>query len=94
VTAGEYTIEEAVPLAELMETTEPEKYLGPVETMFRNYPQVKLTPKQEQRCRNGNSFTLNIADGTYRVYGENGEFLALSQVNDGVMSTIKSFFEV
>ena len=94
VTAGEYTIEEAVPLAQLLETTEPEKYLRPVETMFRNYPQVKLTPKQEQRCRNGNAFSLNFPDGTYRVYSQDGEFLALSQVENGVMSTIKSFFEV
>jgi tRNA pseudouridine55 synthase len=55
---------------------------------------VKLTPKQEARCCNGNSFSLNLPDGTYRVYAQNGEFLALSQAKDGVMSTIKSFFEV
>ena len=62
--------------------------------MFRNFESVTLTEKQEMRCRNGNSFTLRIPDGTYRVYSKNGEFLALSAVNDGVMSTIKSFFEV
>ena len=45
-------------------------------------------------CRNGNSFTLKIADGRYRVYSQSGEFLALSQVESDVMSTIKSFFEV
>ena len=94
VQAGEYTIGEAVPLAELLETEEPEKYLRPVDSMFRNYPEMTLTPKQEQRCRNGNSFSIALEDGTYRVYGQNGDFLALSQVNDGVMSTIKSFFEV
>ena len=32
--------------------------------------------------------------GTYRVYSKKDEFLALSRVEDGVMSTIKSFFEV
>ena len=94
VTAGEYTIEEAVPLQELLETTEPEKYLRQVDTMFRNYPEITLSPKQEQRCRNGNSFSMKMAEGTYRVYGQNGEFLALSKIEDGVMSTIKSFFEV
>ena len=94
VTAGEYTIEEAVPLQELLDTAEPEKYLRHVDTMFRNHPAITLSPKQEQRCRNGNSFSMKMAEGTYRVYGQNGEFLALSKIEDGVMSTVKSFFEV
>ena len=62
--------------------------------MFRNYGAVTLTEKQEKRCRNGNSFTLGIPDGTYRAYSQSGEFLMLAKVEDGVMSTIKSFFEV
>lgn len=94
ISAGEYTIEEAVPLQELLETETPEAYLRKVDTMFRNYPTVTLTEKQELRCRNGNSFTLKIPDGTYRAYSRNGEFLMLAKVNDGIMSTIKSFFEV
>ncbi len=94
VTAGEYTIEEAVPLAELLETEEPERYLRPVDTMFRNYPAITLTENQEKRCRNGNAFTLKIADGTYRAYAQSGEFLMLAKVENGIMSTIKSFFEV
>ena len=94
VQAGEYTIAESVPLAELLETTEPEKYLRPVDTMFRNYPEVTLTEKQELRCRNGNSFSIQLPDGTYRAYAKDGEFLMLAQVDSGIMSTIKSFFEV
>ena len=94
VAAGEYTIEESVPLAQLLETEEPEKYLRSVDTMFRNYPAVTLTEKQELRCRNGNSFSVNMQAGTYRAYGQNGEFLMLAQVEDGIMSTIKSFWEV
>ena len=94
VQAGEYTIAESVPLAELLDTTEPEKYLRPVDTMFRNYPEVTLTEKQELRCRNGNSFSIQLPDGTYRAYAKDGEFLMLAKVDDGIMSTIKSFFEV
>ena len=94
VTAGEYTIEESVPLMELLETEEPEKHLRSVDTMFRNYEAVVLTEKQELRCRNGNSFSVNMTPGTYRAYGQNGEFLMLAKVEDGVMSTIKSFWEV
>ena len=94
VTAGEYTIEESVPLMELLETESPEKYLRPVDTMFRNYEAVVLTEKQELRCRNGNSFSTSLPEGTYRAYSRNGEFLALSVVSGGTMSTIKSFWEV
>ena len=94
VTAGEYTIKESVPLQTLLETEEPEQYLRPVDSMFRNYPAVTLTEKQELRCRNGNSFSISLPDGTYRAYGKDGEFLMLAKVNDGVMSTIKSFWEV
>ena len=94
VTAGEYTIEEAVALDVLLEAENSDTYLRPVDSMFRNYPEVRLSPKQEQRCRNGNAFSITLDEGTYRVYSQNGEFLALSQVTDGTMSTIKSFFEV
>ena len=94
VTAGEYKIEESVPLQQLLETEEPEKYLRQVDTMFRNHAAVTLTEKQEKRCRNGNSFSINLPDGTYRAYGKDGEFLMLAKVDGGVMSTIKSFWEV
>ena len=94
VQAGEYTIAESVPLQELLECTDPEKYLRPVDSMFRCYPAVTLSPKQEKCCRNGASFSIQLDSGTYRCYGKDGEFLSLSKVEDGVMSTIKSFFEV
>jgi tRNA pseudouridine55 synthase len=94
VQAGEYAIMEAVPLQELLETQEPEKYLRGVDTMFRGHPAVKLTANQEKRCRNGNSFSLDLPDGTYRAYSQSGEFLMLAKVENGVMSTVKSFFDV
>ena len=94
VTAGEYGIDEAVPLQTLLEAEEPEKYLRPVDTMFRDLPAVTLTENQEKRCRNGNAFSVKLEEGTYRAYGKDGAFLMLAKVEDGVMSTVKSFFEV
>ena len=94
VTAGEYTIQESVPLLQLLEEEDPGKYLRTVDTMFRNYPEVKLTANQEKRCRNGNSFSVNLPESTYRAYSQSGEFLMLAKVEDGVMLTVKSFFEV
>ena len=94
VSAGEYTIDEAVPLLQLLEEQEPEKYLRGVDTMFRNHPAVTLTANQEKRCRCGNSFSVKMDDGTYRAYSQNGEFLMLAKVENGIMSTVKSFFDV
>lgn len=94
VQAGAYTIEKAVSLQELVETKSPEAYLAPVDSLFSEYEQVILTPNQEKRCRNGNSFSVTLESGMYRAYSQAGEFLMLAQVRDGIMSTVKSFFEV
>ena len=96
--AGEYTIEDSIPLEKLLEESEQgldvEHYLRKVDSMFASYPAVTLTEKQEKRVRNGASFTLNMAEGRCRVYSRSGEFLALCEVKDGTMVTVKSFFEV
>ena len=94
VQAGAYTEGEAVPLETLIASEEPEAYLRPVDTMFVSFPAITLTENQEKRCRNGNSFTLPGEDGTFRAYSESGEFLMLAKRENGIMSTIKSFFDV
>ena len=94
VSAGEYTIDEAVPLQELLDTENPENYLRDVDTMFRKYPAMTLTVNQEKRCRNGNPFSVKMEEGTYRAYSQSGEFLMLAKVENGVMTTVKSFFAV
>jgi hypothetical protein len=57
------------------------------------YEKVCLTANQEKRCRNGNSFSITLSDGTFRAYSQSGEFLMLAKVENGVMTTVKSFFE-
>lgn len=92
--AGEYTISQAVPLQELLDSENPAQYLRPVDSMFANHPMVSLTANQERRCRNGNAFSVTLPEGTYRAYSQMGEFLMLARVTGGTMETIKSFFEV
>ena len=92
--AGEYTIAQAVPLQQLLDSESPEQYLRPVDSMFANHPMVSLTANQERRCRNGNAFSVTLPEGTYRAYSQAGEFLMLARVTGGTMETIKSFFEV
>lgn len=94
VKAGSYAIAEAIPLQTLVDAADPEQYLRPVDSLFTQYPAVTLTQKQTLRCRNGNSFSIDLPAGTYRAYGADGEFLMLAKVESGIMSTIKSFFEV
>jgi len=94
ITAGSYTIEEAIPLAAVVADENPGRFLRNVDTLFSGYPAVTLTEKQTLRCRNGNSFSVSHPDGTYRAYDQNGSFLMLAKVENGVMSTIKSFFQV
>lgn len=92
--AGAYTVQDAVPLQTLLETEQPEAFLKPIDSMFLSCPAVTLSSNQETRCRNGNSFTRPLPDGTYRAYSQGGEFLMLAKVENNVMSTVKSFFEV
>ena len=94
VSAGSYTADEAIPLDRLIASEDPGQYLRGVDTMFSQYPEVKLTEKQALRCRNGNAFSIALESGTYRAYDQQGEFLMLAKAEDGVMSTIKSFFAV
>ena len=94
VSAGSYTAEEAIPLAKLVESENPAQFLRSVDTMFAQHPATKLTEKQALRCRNGNCFSIDLPDGTYRAYDQSGEFLMLAKVEGGVMSTIKSFFSI
>ena len=98
VQAGEYTLDGAVPLEKLLEESvagmDVEHYLRPVDSMFESVPKMRLNDFQTRRVKNGNGFPTDAAPGKYRVYGPDGEFLALCKAENGVMSTIKSFFEV
>lgn len=82
------------PLADILAHPAPESLLLPVDTLFAAHPALTLTPAQEKCCRNGASFTLRFTPGRYRLYAESGEFLALGEVRDGRMETVKSFFAI
>ena len=69
--------------------------LLPVDAYFAGHPALTLTSQRaEKKVRNGNTLSLEAPDGVYRVYGPTGDFLALSRLTQGVLTTIKSFFEV
>ena len=74
--------------------TQGEALLQPVETLFTAYPAYTIpSAGKENRVRNGGPITdENLADGVYRVYGRNGEFLCLSSAEGGTLTSIKNFF--
>lgn len=95
--AGSYTIKNAIALDELLARKgngeDVDRLLLPLDTLFSQFPALRLTAKQSKVCRNGGKFSIALADGRYRLYQQE-EFLALGQCENGVMSNVKSFFEV
>ncbi len=98
VRAGGYNISEALTLQEISAFTEKgetEKFLRPVDSLFKAFPQVTVDSERKRRCLNGNDFSVpDKKDGQYRVYDEDGGFLMLGKMENGMMKTVKSFFEV
>ena len=95
--AGEFSVENAYTLeeiAKLKDSGKTESFLLPVESLFSDCPDLKLSAGQRQKCLCGAAFPIEAKDGKYRVFDENGAFLMLAAAKSGVMSTIKSFFEV
>ncbi|MBO4854380.1 MAG: tRNA pseudouridine(55) synthase TruB [Oscillospiraceae bacterium] len=68
--------------------------LRPLDSLFAQYPAYRIArARTEALCRNGNSFEAHDAvPGTYRVYSMDGTFLCLSQLKNGVMTSVKNFF--
>ena len=91
--AAGFTLADAVTLDQVAGAGNPAALLLPVDSCFRQLPSLTLTPAQARRVRNGTSFTWP-REGMWRVYGPEGEFLAVCQGQDGRLVTVKSFFEV
>ena len=93
--AAGLSLEQAIPLEEVLQHPDPASLLLGVDSYFSGRPSLVLTPQREKKVRNGMSLFLpETPDGEYRVYGADGTFLALSRWEQGRLTTIKSFFEV
>ena len=93
--AAGFSLDQAVTLDALLSAEDPQRLLLPVDAYFSRHPALTLPPAGEKKVCNGTAVSLpRAADGQYRVYGESGAFLALGQVKNGRLTTIKSFFEV
>ncbi|SFP58844.1 tRNA pseudouridine55 synthase [Oscillibacter sp. PC13] len=90
--AAGFTLKQAVTLEEVQSNGE--ELLLPTDLFFSAYPAYTVsTMGRETRIRNGNPITdSRLPDGIYRVYGQNGDFLCLSQALGGTLTALKNFF--
>ena len=90
--AAGFTLDQAVTLADVQEKGE--SLLLPTDRFFDEYPALTLTTdKQDKMCRCGNPLHIQgVKNGTYRVYGLKGDFLCLSQAEQGTLTSLKNFF--
>ena len=90
-----YTLSESVTLAALQQSSDPAAFLRKVDSLFADHPAYTVDAEVETKVRNGAAAAIpNLASGTYRVYSQDGAFLALSRCDGETLSTIKSFFNV
>ncbi len=88
-----YTLEQAVTLEQVQAAEDPAALLASVDSCFAHLPARTLTAAQAKCVRNGMAFTFP-AEGEWRVYSPEGEFLAVCRTVEGKLTTVKSFFEV
>lgn len=93
--AAGFSLEQSHPLSYVLEHPDPQSLLIGVDSYFSKYPPLSVSPSQEKKIRNGAVLSFpSTPNGTYRVYGQDGTFLALSRVEREHLTTIKSFYEV
>ncbi len=96
--AGSFTLQQALTMQQVLEFAaehDPQQLLMPADALFAEVPPLIVTMGQAAKLKNGAQIKdWQFAPGTYRVYAEDGEFLLLGRVENGILTTIKSFFEV
>jgi tRNA pseudouridine55 synthase len=95
--AAGFTLADAVTLEQVEQAAaqgRAAELLLSVDAYFSRYPALTIDGRSLTLARNGNPFPCDAAPGEWRVYGPDGGFLLLGRWESGVMTTIKSFFEV
>lgn len=96
--AGSFTLSQAVTMQQVLNFAAeqaPQALLMPVDAVFSMHPPLIVTMGQAAKLKNGAQIKdWQFRPGTYRVYAEDGKFLLLGRVENGGLTTIKSFFEV
>lgn len=95
--AGAFSVTDAYSLDDVQRAADEgraHELLLPVDALFPEYGSYTASGAQEKKIRTGAAARADIPDGCYRVYSNSGEFLMLGSAENGILKTVKSFFEV
>ncbi len=86
-----YTVDE---LEKMSEEGTLEKHLKSVDRLFKEYDEIHLNGKQTSCIKNGirMSWRGKPEGAMLRLYDNNGDFICISQINDGKLKLVKSFW--
>ena len=91
-----FTLSESYPLEELKTRPldELERLLKPIESVFADYPEIRLDGVQERLYLNGVRLDAKrlhggLGEGMYRVFG--GEFFGIAKIENGELVSVKRF---
>ena len=89
-----FKIDEAYTIEALDALEDISKALKPTDSLFSDYPGIRLNEKQERSIVNGVRMTWRdgIEGQRYRLYGPDGRFLCISVIEDMRLRLIKSFW--
>lgn len=92
-TAG-FKIDDAYTIEQLDGMERPEDALMPTDMLFSEMPEIRLNEKQEKSIVNGVRMTWRSGkEGQrYRLYAPSGRFLCVSEIKDGRLALVKSFW--
>lgn len=93
--AGVYEEAQSVTMEQLLSMDDPASVLLPVDSVFSHLPELRVGERQLKPIYNGADVKIGDREpGTYRVYGPDGTFLMVGEVQNHMLKTVKSFFEV
>ncbi|NPA32993.1 MAG: tRNA pseudouridine(55) synthase TruB [Aquificae bacterium] len=82
----EISVEEAVSLEEFLSSERPERFLIPVDNLFRIIPEVRLSSFDAGKILKGQSILVRERDyeGLVKIY-DNGKFIGIGELRGGVL---------
>ncbi len=93
-----FCIQDAKTLEELKKEADlhgAQSVLSGVDMVFKSYPDIKVTDAVKQRLLNGALSRISANEGTYRAYGQTGEFIGVCEVFKGekgnIIKIVKAF---
>ena len=95
--SGDYSVQNASSIAEIAARASEGTASGlllPVDSVFADLEKLPVGDQEAFRIRCGGVVPAEGEDRRVRVYGPSGEFLMVGRVENGLLKTEKSFFEV